>query len=303
VIISRRGLAGIAGCMLAFGRAGSAAGAKEVYESVYNFIFVSRDGSKIAFRQMENGAPQSIIDLRDPTFQVLPYTRFLFAASLCKPRPAKVLGIGLGAGAFNRLFNAAFPNAALTTVEIDPMMLRVASALTGFRTTPANQVVLEDGRRFLSRSGDVWDWIVMDPYVRNSQIPPHLTTLEFFKSVDRHLARDGVFEVNIVAPDPLFYSLVVTLRRVFPNSLVFAVPDSGNRIFFGTPSAKPELRSVIARNRVDLPAESVAMLARNGVDFDAIRRSIAAVQLPAGTPVLTDDFAPSEYLGSSWSRQ
>jgi spermidine synthase len=303
VIISRRRLVGLACGMPMLVRRAIAAGSDEIYESVYNFIFVSRDGTKISFRQMATGAPQSTIDLSNPTFQVLPYTRYLFAAALSKPQPAKVLGIGLGAGAFNRLFSAAFPNSVLTTVEIDPMMLKVAVALTGFRTTPSNQVVLQDGRRFLSHTDGAWDWIVMDPYVRNSQIPPHLTTLEFFKILDRHLSRDGVFELNIVAPDPLFYSLVATLRGVFPNSVVFAVPDTGNRVFLGTPRSEPGLASLLAAKRSDLPPGIAAVLARNGVDFDAIRHSITDIKLPAKTPVLTDDFAPSEYLGSSWSRE
>lgn len=301
--MSRRRLVGIGCGVLAAGRAGFARGTDQVYESAYNSIFVSRQGTTVSLRQMEDGKPQSEIDLQRPTFQLLPYTRYLFAAGLVKPAPARVLGIGLGAGAFNRLFNAAFPGSALTTVEIDPMILKLAVELTGFRTTPDNRVVVADGRRFLSHSAETWDWIVMDPYLRNSQIPPHLTTVEFFRTVAAHLSGDGAFIVNIVGPDALFDALIATMRRVFRDSVVFAVPGTGNRIFLGTPRPLPDLPARIAAGRLDQPAGAAAVLARNGVDFAAIRASLAAVALPPGTPVLTDDFAPSEYLGNAWGKE
>jgi spermidine synthase len=300
VTMSRRRLVWTACGVLAFACAAAAQAGDRVYESVYNAIFVSRQGTTVSLRQMEDGKPQSAIDLANPTFQVLPYTRYLFAAALLQPQPSRVLSIGLGAGAFNRLFNAAYPQAGLTTVEIDPMILRLAVELTGLRTSPENQVVVADGRRFLSHSRGTWDWIVMDPYLRHSQIPPQLTTLEFFRVVAAHLSPDGVFVLNIVGTDALFYSLVATLRRVFPNSLVFAVPGTGNRVFLGAGRATPQLPSLIDDAR--LGGSAGRILARNGVDFAAIRRTVAAVDLPPGTPVLTDDFAPAEYLGAVWAK-
>jgi spermidine synthase len=303
VVINRRQLIGIASGALLAGRAAAAAAAEEVYESVYNYIIVSRTGSVVALRQMESGGTQSAIDLARPSFQVLPYTRWLFAAALFQAAPARVLGLGLGAGAFNRLFNLAFPDAALTTVEVDPMMLRLAVELTGLRQSPHNQVVIDDARLYLRHSDGVWDWLILDAYVRNSQIPPHLTTVEFFKTAAAHLRPDGVFAVNIVGPDPLFYALVNTLRRVFANSVVCNVPGTGNRIFLGTTSPKPELTAAMTRGPSALAPGVAAMLAQNGVDLATIDKSLAQVAIPPDAPVLTDDFAPSEYLGSAWGRR
>lgn len=302
VIVGRRRLIGIACGALTAGRMRRAAAADEVYESPYNHIIVSRSGSVVALRQMERGGTQSAIDLEMPNFQVLAYTRYLFAAGWVQPTPQQVLGIGLGAGAFNRLFNAAFADAALTTVEVDPMMLKLAVDLTGFRTAPRNAVVIEDGRRFLRSAAGAWDWIILDAFVRNSQTPPHLTTSEFFETVRAHLRPDGAFAMNIVGADPLFYSLVATMRRVFANWLVFNVPETGNRIFLGNAGAKPELKTRVRADPPELPPETLALLARNGVDFAAIARNAAEVRVPPGTPILTDDFAPSEYLGNEWAK-
>ena len=297
VIVNRRRLIGIASAALLSGRA---AAGEDVFESEYNYIIVSRTGGVVALRQMENGGTQSAVDLARPSYQVLPYTRWLFAAALYQPAPARALALGLGAGAFNRLFNLAFPEASLTTVEIDPMMLRLATELTGFRETAKNRVVIQDARLYLRHSTDSWDWMILDTYVRNSQIPPHLTTLEFFRTAAARLRPQGVLAVNIVGPDRLFYALVKTARQVFADTAVCLVPDTGNRILFGAARAPADLKTAIARDRPPPAPAVVAVLAQNGVDFAAIRNSLAAPSIPPETPVLTDDFAPSEFLGSDW---
>ena len=303
VIINRRQLIGIGSAALLTGAAGRAAAGDQVYESAYNYIIVSRSGSIVTLRQMETSGAQSAIDLDRPTWQVLPYTRWLFAAALVRSQPSAVLQLGLGAGAFNRLFAAGFAQSALTTVEIDPMMLKIAREETGFATAAQNPVVIDDARLYLRRSIDAWDWIILDAYVRNSQIPPHLTTLEFFKIVAARLRPGGAFVVNIAGSDPLFYALFNTLRQVFANNAAFAVPATGNRIFLGAAAAKPEIAGAVGRGPVDLAPATVTLLAQNGVDFAAMEKSLIAPAVPLGTPVLSDDFAPSEYLGSVWGRQ
>jgi spermidine synthase len=177
----------------------AAADAKEVFESPYNYIIVSTVDRVVTFRRMENGVSVSAIDLDNP-------------------RPAKALNIGLGAGAFNRLFGITFPEARMTTVEIDPMIVDVARRLTGFADGPNNQVVIADGRRYLRQSADTWDWIIVDAYVRNSQVPPHLTTLEFFDLAKSRLADNGVLAMNLHRGTKVFASVIATLSKAFPFS-------------------------------------------------------------------------------------
>jgi len=270
----------------------------KIFESAYNYIIVDKQGSIISFRRLENGTNVSAIDLNQPTFQVIPYTRFLFAAALFKQHPHKVLSIGLGAGAFNRLFNVAYPAAELTTVEIDPMIESVAETLTGFHPSPLNKVSIEDGRRFLMHSQERWDWIVVDAYVRNSQTPPHLTTVEFFELARRHLTEDGVLVVNIVAPQALFYSQLATLRHVFQNNVILEPQNHSNKVFLGSAHSKPDITSTITRPDTSLQP----ILVKNGVRIEEIRRSVLQVSLPPETIILTDDYAPTEFLGEDWKR-
>lgn len=276
----------------------SAKPADLVHESVYNYIIVSQDGPVISFRRMENGAAVSAIDMERPSYQVIPYTKFLFAPSLVDPNPSKVLSIGLGAGAFNRLFNLSYPDAALTTVEIDPMIRDLAVELTKFQETARNRIVIDDGRRFLRRSQDRWDWIVIDAFVRNSQYPPHLATREFFSLVAEHLADNGLLVINVMSGSKLYDCLIATIASVFPNSLVFDVRGKGNVVVLAARSASPSLRDRIAANTTP----SSPLLQVNGVDLPQIRAAGAAPGPIGCADPLTDDFSPTEYLGAQWRK-
>jgi predicted membrane-bound spermidine synthase len=278
-------------------RLAAAKPAELVRESAYNYIIVSQDGPVISFRRMENGASVSAIDLNRPSYQVIPYTKYLFAPSLVDPHPSKVLSIGLGAGAFNRLFNLAYPEAALTTVEIDPMIRDLAVELTKFRETAGNKVVIDDGRRYLRRSDERYDWIVIDAFVRNSQYPPHLATREFFQLVADHLTDQGILVINVMSGNKLYDCLVATIASVMPNALLFEVPGKGNVIVLARKSAD-SLKEKIA---IGAPP-AAALLQVNGVDLPQIRTAGLAPGPVGCADPLTDDFSPTEFLGAQWRK-
>ena len=267
-----------------------------VRESVFNHLIIRRDGSIVSFRRQENGGTVSAIDLDNPRRQVMPYTPILFAPALVKCCPSSVLNIGLGAGAFDRLFETAFPQSRLVSVEIDPMVVEVAETYTAFRRGPKAEVVIADGRRYLSQSRGRWDWIVVDAFVRKSQIPVHLTTREFFELARSRLSPGGVFVVNVVGSrSALFHAYLKTLTAAFAQVAFFPVRQRPNVIAMGVAFKDPDLMKLIGdANPARLPD-----LAAWGVDFQAIQKSavpVSAYPLSPTTKGLTDDFAPVEIL-------
>jgi spermidine synthase len=225
----------------------------------------------------------------------MPYTVALFAAALVNPSPGQVLNIGLGAGAFDRLFDKAFPRARLLSVEVDPMILELAQAYTGFRKGTRGDVVIADGRRYLHQSRTTWDWIVLDAYVKRSQVPLHLTTLEFYRLVRAHLSPGGVFVANVMSGTALFQSHVQTLAEAFPQVAFFPVPRRSNVIAMGVTFTDPDIYTLL--REVDLGR--LPDLKAWNVDFQAIRKSAVSptgFAVPADTMVLTDDHAPVEFL-------
>jgi spermidine synthase len=291
-------LAGLGAASLLSARV--AAGPSElVRESAYNYIIVSHDGSVVSFRRLENGAAVSAIDMSRPGYQVVPYTKFLFAAALANPNPVAVLSIGLGAGAFNRLFNLAYPQAILTSVEIDPMIRDLAVEFTAFKETERNKVVIEDGRRFLRRAHDHWDWIVIDAFVRNSQYPPHLATHEFFALVSDHLTDDGVLAINIIGGNKLYDCLIGAIASAFPSVVLFVVPGSSNVVALASRGAHANLEGKLK----DAPTTpSAPLMIDNGVDLSHIGPIGAPPGALACARPLTDDFAPTEFLGAQWQK-
>ena len=275
----------------------------QTFESPYNFIIVKSVDRITYFRRMETGSNVSAIDLDNPARQVIPYTGWLFAAALINPRPAKVLNIGLGAGAFNRLFSLGFPKAQMTTVEIDPMIVDVAHRLTGFAEGTNDKVAIADGRRFMRQTGDRYDWLVIDAYVRNSQVPPHLTTTEFFDLAKSRLTDQGVLAMNLHNSAHVFGGIVATLGKVFPDVVLLNVPGSDaakhNVIVLAAKS-----RNVLAdRLRSTASADGLPDLRAYGVDWAAFRDPADPAAVTAGAMVLTDDFAPTEFLSGGRTRE
>ena len=93
----------------------------------------------------------------------------------------------------------------------------------------------EDGRVFLNRTLDRYDIIGMDAY-KQPYIPFHLTTREFFQSVNDRLNPNGVAVVNAGKPGSdyrLVHTLASTMRSVFPQVFILDVPSFGNSIIIG----------------------------------------------------------------------
>jgi spermidine synthase len=219
----------------------------------------------------------------------------LFTAALVKSDPRSVLNIGLGAGAFDRLFVAGFPQARLTTVEIDQMILEAAKTFTAFQETEHSAVAIGDGMRYLQRHAELWDWVVLDAYVRNSQVPVHLATMEFYKVVADRLSEGGVFVVNLHGGSALFQSSVKTLAAAFPQVVFLQVPDSGNVIGIAVKFRNPDLMQLVTSATIaDLPATVTSE-----VDFARLTpnfRRAGDMPLRRDTRLPTDDFAPVEFL-------
>ena len=265
------------------------------YDSPYNHLIVLQDSEIVSFKRMENGAIVSAIDRANPARQVVLYTRYLFAPILFRPTPERALSLGLGAGAINRLFNRLYPDALLVSVEIDPMILEVAVKHTGFTESINNRVIIRDARMFLRQDKRKWDWIILDAFVKRSQIPPHLTTLEFYHLVSNRLAKNGIMVSNLHSGTRLFDSHVATLRKAFSQVLFFDVTNAGNVVALCVNYTAPRLLSVMRT----LDLKTLPDVDEFGVDFAAIKASVIASDAPLlnrPAEVLIDDFAPVEFL-------
>jgi len=267
----------------------------ESFDTTYNSLTVERQGSVVELRARSRRGEfiESAVDLSDPLKLVVGYTRTLYAGLFFQPKPARVLMVGLGGAGFHRLFAASYPAALLQTVELDPKVLELTETRLGFKPTDRTPVATMDGRLFVKRSTEKWDWIILDAF-RGGFVPPHLKTQEFYRECASRLAEGGVFITNLHATTELYYADLKTLSSVFPQVVLFGTAGRGNVIACAVTTKAP---SII--DPATWPAASVLNPALQGhldmadiraehIDWPAAR--VAAAQL------LTDDFAPVEFL-------
>lgn len=126
----------------------------------------------------------------------------------------------IGGGAFSvpRRYEEAGVN--VTVVEIDPAVVQAAERHFGIDRSDYNVHVM-DGRRFLRRTNQTFDVIVLDAY-QGTEVPFHLTTVEFMRLVREHLNTPGVVASNLITavrgPQAEFYrSEAATMQQVFPR--------------------------------------------------------------------------------------
>ena len=267
----------------------------ENYDTIYNSLTVEKRGSIVELRARARGtyALESAVDLSDPLQLVVPYTRSLYAGLFFQPKPDRVLMIGLGGAGFHRLFAASYPDALLQTVELDPKVFELCRTRLGFQPTERTPVAVLDGRMFVKRDRQTWDWIILDAF-RGGFVPPHLKTEEFYRECAARLGDRGVFVTNLHATSQLYYSDLKTLQAVFPQVVLFETAGRGNVIACAVMYKDP-----IVTDPKNWPTTGTLRrpLFVDRLDLDTIRREhIAIPTLPRSAQLMTDDFSPVEFL-------
>jgi len=264
-------------------------------ETPYNHITIEYSGSIVEMRSLWRTKVyrESAIDMSSPSQLIVPYTRFVAASAVFNSSPNMALMIGLGGGGFNQFFEKAFPGAVLDTVEIDSVVLKLAQQYMALRPSGNDHVSIADGRMFLRRCKTQYDWIILDAF-RGGYVPPHLKTLEFYRLVQAHLRPNGIFVANVHSNTALFPSDLRTIYAVFPQVGFFDVSTTPNAIIVGANFPSPRLEETLKKVRYRDFNETFW----RSVDFTTIQKSFHIVDRSANAaaPLLTDDFAPTEFL-------
>jgi spermidine synthase len=232
------------------------------------------------------------------------YTDYFNLGLAYNPDAKRVLFIGLGGGSAPKRLWRDFPQLDLQVVELDPVVRDVAYRYFRLPRSPRLRVEVEDGRRFLARTDERWDLIMVDAYYADS-IPFHLATAEFLELVDSRLEPGGVVISNVIGSiggpaSRLFRSFVRTYRAVFPTVLTHPVVLDGeterddtqrNLMLVATESARPQKDFLLQRwtdiRRTAGTAPDLTQAIQNRHDKLIPTRDV---------PILTDDYAPTDAL-------
>jgi spermidine synthase len=283
---------------LASVRAAGAQDYTESFDTIYNSLTVERTGTLVELRARSRAGVfrESAVDLADPLTLQVPYTKTLYSGLIFQPKPQKVLMVGLGGAGFHRLFTVAFPETTLQTVELDPKVVELTKERLYFTPTAKTPVATQDGRIYIKRTAEKWDWIILDAY-RGGYVPPHLKTKEFYQECAAKMTDNGVLLTNLHATTALFYTDLKTLAEVFPQIVLFRTAQNPGNII----ACAVKYRSPVVTD----PAKWAAPATLNGplqgrVDMAKImaeRMTWPAEEITKfNAKVITDDFGSPELL-------
>ncbi len=126
------------------------------------------------------------------------------------------------------------------------------------------RVHVADGRAFVEHVRKRYDLIYLDAF-GSSDVPRHLTTVEFLQAVRRAVKPSGVVVGNLFSlHNPLYESMLLTYQSVFNALNVLKVNGAGNRIVLSLPRAE-----ALDRERLVAIARGTAKRDHLPLDFGA----------------------------------
>jgi predicted membrane-bound spermidine synthase len=258
-------------------------------ETPYNDVFITKRQHQLVMSFQLKGwdYTESVSNLLDPDDLPLRYAQVMTIATVYPEAPRKILMLGLGGGSISTYLGRFMPEAAITTVEIDPGVITAAKTYFGLRETERMRYHAGDGRVFLNRNSEPYDLILLDAY-RGGYVPFHLLTREFYTLVKQRLTPGGAAAFNVHDGSKLYASTVKTLGEVFAALDLY-------------PTGVGEVIAVARTSPLDpqtLERRAAALQQRHGFRFplpQILQRRMDKPQSQAANgDVITDDFAPAD---------
>lgn len=176
-----------------------------------------------------DGAPQSYVDLDEPTHLEFEYARRLghVLDVLADPgSPLDALHLGGGALTLPRYLAATRPGSRQDVVEADGRLLDL---VTEYLPLPANARITPhaaDARAWLEAAPDDSADVVVADVFGGSRVPAHLTSVAYVREAARVLRPGGVYLANLAdsAPFAFVRSQLATLGTRFEELALIAEP-------------------------------------------------------------------------------
>lgn len=213
---------------------------------------LSRADSWILF---VDGAPQSHVDLADPTYLEFEYVRRLahiLDLSFAPGEPLRVLHLGGGGLTLPRYVAATRPGSRQVVAESDAalagMVRRRLPLPAPGRRGGRISVRIGDARQILETvRGASFDAVIGDVFA-GARTPAHLTTVECTAAAARALRGGGIYAVNVTDEAPLAHAKgqVSALLALFRHCCMIAEPAVlrgrrlGNLVLAGSRRPLPE---------------------------------------------------------------
>ncbi len=289
----------LAGSVLILAATPGSMGPKAVYnhDGVYEKIVI-RDGvwNGQSARFLQQDTSNSAAMYLNSDALAYDYTKYYSVYEMFTPKVQRALVLGGGAYSIPKAFLTDLPGAKVDVAEIEPSLPGLGKQYFRLEDNPRLTHYIEDGRRMLHDANGRYDVIFSDVYHSMYSVPAHFTTVEFMDLARSRLSDDGVFIANLIGSTntsgPSFiWSQVKTMRQVFPHVYVFAARDPSSAATQNIIAVGSNSKTRVDVNDAKWRAsayQTVREIAGHYVDDRRV--SLASY------PVLTDDYAPVDYL-------
>ncbi|MEE1930708.1 fused MFS/spermidine synthase [Streptomyces sp. TRM 70351] len=201
-----------------------------------------------------DGAPQSYVDLAEPTHLEFEYTRRIAHVidTARPPGPLDVLHLGGGALTLPRYTAATRPGSRQHVAELDAALLALVAKELPMPEGSGVTVSAGDAREALEAAAPAGADLVVADVFGGARVPAHLTTVACGRAAARALRPHGVYVVNLADGTPFGFlrSQLATLAAVFPELCLLAEPAVLRGRRFGN--------VVVAASRAPLPTAELA---------------------------------------------
>ncbi len=189
---------------------------------VVDMVYTGR-AARVLFSGQRRAA-QSAIPLDGDPRMLFDYNqRLLELVESLKPK--KVLQIGGGVFTLATEILKTFPNIEVDAIEHDTGLEKIAKRYFGLKPNKRLNIIIDDGREYLSRTQKTYDLILLDAFT-HSAIPDALATKEFVELISRHLHKNAVVAANVISAyhgpnDTALKQQYATYKSVFKHTDIY----------------------------------------------------------------------------------
>ncbi|NVJ61995.1 MAG: fused MFS/spermidine synthase [Gammaproteobacteria bacterium] len=267
-------------------------------KSLYRNISIVKDDyltCMVFETRKENPPYQTCFDEREPKKLVFNYTKLILSGLLYKPDANNILVLGLGGGTLPLTLHELLPEATITSVEIDPAVIRLARQYFNYHDNDKIKTFERDARLFVKRAAlkkQSFDWIILDAF-NGDYIPEHLMTQEFLQEVKSVLTDDGIITANTFSQSILYRFESATYASVFGDFYNIKRRKLGNRIILTGKQSE-----LLPLEKIEQQAEKLdKQLRPYDVSSDwLLARFSREKDWEDDTTILTDQYSPANLL-------
>ncbi|MET8681676.1 fused MFS/spermidine synthase [Streptomyces sp. NPDC004647] len=238
-----------------------------------------------------DGAPQSYVDLDEPTHLEFEYARRLahaVDAAAEEGKPLDVTHLGGGALMLPRYVAATRPGSRQTVIEADRGLFALVAEYLPLDHGSGIEVHCADARAWLEDApADSADVLVADVF-GGSRVPASLTSVEYARCAARALRPGGVYAANLAdgAPFAFLRSQLAAFAEEFEHLGLIAEPGVLRGRRFGN--------TVLLASHTELPVAELARRTASDVFPARVEAGARLAELMAGAaPVHDADAVPS----------